>query len=181
MNGNSRVRKPTYLCQTCGHRASKWMGFCPQCRTQEALVEAVTPTSSARDVEVVSATAPNTTVRDRVPVGIGEFDRVLGGGIVPGAGILLGGEPGVGKSTLLLQVADSLASEVGSVLIATAEESTHQVQMRARRVGVSADGVDRSEERRVGKDRRSVDLGGRRIIKKKKFFQAEDGIRDLRT
>lgn len=80
-------------------------------------------------------------LHDRVPVGIGEIDRVLGGGIVPGATILVGGEPGVGKSTLLLAAADSLAGSFGSVLMATAEESTHQVQMRSRRIGVQSDGV----------------------------------------
>lgn len=150
MNANSRSKKPTYLCQTCGHRASKWMGFCPQCRAQEALVEAVAPPPSSKDVEVVSATATNTTVRDRVPVGIEEFDRVLGGGVVPGAAILLGGEPGVGKSTLLLQVADALAGDGGSVLIATAEESTHQIQMRARRVGVGSGTVEIASVYEVG-------------------------------
>jgi len=80
-------------------------------------------------------------MQDRTPVGIGEFDRVLGGGVVPGAVILVGGEPGIGKSTLLLQVADAIAGESGSVLYATAEESVHQVQMRARRLGVRSSGV----------------------------------------
>ncbi len=77
-------------------------------------------------------------MKDRHPTGIGELDRVLGGGIVPGAAILVGGEPGVGKSTLLLQAADRMAEAIGPVLVATAEESTHQVQMRARRVGVQS-------------------------------------------
>jgi DNA repair protein RadA/Sms len=72
---------------------------------------------------------------------LAEFDRVLGGGVVPGAAILLGGEPGIGKSTLLLQVADAIAGDTGSVLYATAEESVHQVQMRARRLGVRSSGV----------------------------------------
>jgi DNA repair protein RadA/Sms len=78
---------------------------------------------------------------DRSAVGIGELDRVLGGGLVPGSTVLVGGEPGVGKSTLLLQTADTMAGASGVVLIATAEESVHQVQMRARRVGVRSDGV----------------------------------------
>ena len=92
-------------------------------------------------VGVVSATAERSHVNDRTPIDLDEFDRVLGGGIVPGAAILVGGEPGVGKSTLLLQVADHLAAESGTVLVATAEESPQQVQMRARRVGVRSDGV----------------------------------------
>lgn len=117
------------------------MGFCPQCRTQEPLVEAVAPKRSAGVVDVVAATGSDASVVDRRPVGMGEFDRVLGGGVVPGAALLVGGEPGVGKSTLLLQVADAVAAAGGDVLVATAEESPHQVQMRARRVGVNSDGV----------------------------------------
>jgi len=120
------------------------MGFCPQCRASDALVETApvrrTSTPSS-DIDVVHATAVNTQVRDRSATGIGELDRVLGGGLVPGVAILVGGEPGIGKSTLLLQAADSIALSSGPVLIATAEESTHQVQMRARRVGVKSDDV----------------------------------------
>ena len=142
MKGSSRTAKPTYLCQTCGHHAAKWMGFCPQCRASEPLVETVPAARAAgRSVDVVQAVASSTSVRDREPTGIAEFDRVLGGGIVPGAALLLGGEPGVGKSTLLLQVADALASDGGTVVVATAEESAHQVQMRARRVGLGSEGV----------------------------------------
>jgi DNA repair protein RadA/Sms len=92
-------------------------------------------------IDVVSATAERVYAKDRSAVGIDELDRVLGGGIVPGAAILVGGEPGVGKSTLLLQAADEMAGDSGVVLVATAEESIHQVQMRARRVGVRSDGV----------------------------------------
>ncbi|MDK1102242.1 MAG: ATPase domain-containing protein [Actinomycetota bacterium] len=96
---------------------------------------------SRSETTVLSATAERTDVPDRSPVGICEFDRALGGGIVPGAVILVGGEPGVGKSTLLLQAADHIAGESGVVLVATAEESIHQVQMRARRIGVRSPGV----------------------------------------
>lgn len=120
------------------------MGFCPQCRAGEALVETSPATRKVRphsDVSVVSATAVDATVKDRGATGIGELDRVLGGGLVPGVTVLVGGEPGIGKSTLLLQAADSIAASSGPVLIATAEESTHQVQMRARRVGVTSDDV----------------------------------------
>ncbi len=140
MNGTPRSDKPTYLCQTCGHRSAKWMGFCPQCRAPEALVETVSAPPRRGAVDVVSAVAGDAPVRDRDAVGMGEIDRVLGGGIVPGAVMLVGGEPGVGKSTLLLQVANALGRR-GEVLVATAEESVHQVQMRARRVGVDTQGV----------------------------------------
>jgi len=119
------------------------MGFCPQCRSTDALAEAapVRKAHSGGSVDVVAANAPRTTVKDRNAVGLSELDRVLGGGLVAGAAILVGGEPGVGKSTLLLQAADSVARSIGPVLIATAEESTHQVQMRARRVGITSDDV----------------------------------------
>ncbi len=121
----------------------KWMGFCPQCRAQEALELEAVPTRRRAEaaIDVVSATDERSHVRDRSSVGLAEIDRVLGGGIVPGAAILVGGEPGVGKSTLLLQVADQLAGDSGAVLVATAEESTHQVQLRSRRIGVRSDGV----------------------------------------
>lgn len=119
------------------------MGFCPQCRNQEALVETVAPLRHANiAVEVESATAVRSTVRDRNPIGMAELDRVLGGGLVPGTAVLVGGEPGIGKSTLLLQVADRIAGTSGSVLYASAEESVHQIQMRARRIGVESAGVE---------------------------------------
>lgn len=119
------------------------MGFCPQCRDQAALVEHAEshPRRSPTAVHIVSATAERSDVPDRSVVGISEFDRVLGGGVVSGAVILVGGEPGIGKSTLLLQVADHIAGPSGVVLMATAEESAHQVQMRARRIGVRSGGV----------------------------------------
>ena len=144
MKGSARAEKKTYLCHQCGHRSPKWMGFCPQCRSTEALVETQTPGHGVKggaEIQVVAANAPRSTVADRTAVGLGELDRVLGGGLVPGAVILVGGEPGVGKSTLLLQAAERVAASIGPVLIATAEESTHQVQMRARRVEVTSDGV----------------------------------------
>lgn len=140
MNGSNRKEKPVYLCHECGHRSPKWMGFCPQCRSTDELAEVAPLTrrrSGAESGPIVSVTDVTTTIRDRNATGIRELDRVLGGGLVPGAVILFGGEPGVGKSTLLLQAADSIAANTGPVVIATAEESTHQIQMRARRVGVT--------------------------------------------
>ena len=143
MKGNSRSGTSSYICEHCGYHSGKWMGFCPQCRASEALTESVSQPAgrTQKSVQVVGATDVRSTMQDRTPVGIGEFDRVLGGGVVPGAVILVGGEPGIGKSTLLLQVADAIAGESGSVLYATAEESVHQVQMRARRLGVRSSGV----------------------------------------
>ena len=102
------------------------MGFCPQCRGEGALIATVQPSRSKRrssSAAVVSLTDAGAEKVVRTPVGIDEFDRVLGGGLVTGAGILLGGDPGVGKSTLLLQVAGSMADRGATVLVASAEES----------------------------------------------------------
>ncbi len=130
-----------YTCETCGYRSPKWMGFCPQCRLQVALVQVATPTRRGPAVQAapVSRLVASHTVR--MPVGWSEFDRVLGGGLVPGSVVLLGGEPGIGKSTLLLQIAGRLAGSGGRCLIATAEESAQQVALRAERLGVTSDEV----------------------------------------
>jgi DNA repair protein RadA/Sms len=129
------------------------MGFCPQCRSDGALVETDAPPKgskrargSARVVSVGDASRERVV---RLPVGIDELDRVLGGGFVTGAAVLLGGEPGVGKSTLLLQVAGALGARGIPVLIASAEESIGQVGLRAGRLGVAADDVLLCSERDV--------------------------------
>jgi len=128
------------------------MGFCPQCLNEGALVEtAEAPRSKRRTpaAGVVSLAESGAEKVVRAPVGIDEFDRVIGGGLVPGAGILLGGEPGVGKSTLLLQVGASLADRGGTVLVVSAEESVGQVGLRASRLGISNDAILLSSERDV--------------------------------
>lgn len=118
------------------------MGFCPQCGADQPLTETAEVVSPRRRGPAPVATQLTTaaTVERRVS-GMGEVDRVLGGGIVPGSVILLGGEPGVGKSTLLLQLAGSVAESGGRVLVCSAEESAQQVAMRADRLGVAAGGV----------------------------------------
>ena len=134
-----------FRCGSCGYQSSKWMGFCPQCRADEGLVEeAPAPRSRRRGpaAEAVPLAKVGEAAIERMLTGIGEIDRVLGGGMVPAGAVLLGGEPGVGKSTLLLQVGGSLASSGGRVLIATAEESADQVGLRAERLGVHTDGVE---------------------------------------
>jgi DNA repair protein RadA/Sms len=139
--------KVVFVCQECGAQAPKWMGRCAECGAWNSLVEerAAEPGaqpgghryaqlgagSSAKlygEVEAAHA--------ERLSSGIGEFDRVLGGGIVPGSLVLLGGEPGIGKSTLLLQAAAHFARDVGPVLYASGEESEHQIKSRGDRLGV---------------------------------------------
>ncbi|MDU0289025.1 DNA repair protein RadA [Saccharothrix longispora] len=135
-----RAAKPTYRCAECGHEVAKWVGRCPECQAWGTVEErgapaparflAGTPSSAARpiaQVDVESARA--------VPTGVGELDRVLGGGLVPGAVVLLAGEPGVGKSTLLLEVAHQWASSGSRCLYVTGEESAGQVRLRADRTG----------------------------------------------
>lgn len=130
----------SYLCESCGHRSVKWMGFCPQCGVSDPLVETSAQnkgaSTSASSISLNEAAIDQT---ERTPTGWPEVDRVLGGGLVRGSAILLGGEPGVGKSTLLLQLAGTVARAGSSVVIASAEESTQQVAMRASRLGIESD------------------------------------------
>jgi DNA repair protein RadA/Sms len=133
-----------YVCTACGYATPRWMGQCPECGAWNTLQEEVVA-PSPRPVSRQAATRPaaalaaqplvalSETAETRLPTGISEFDRVLGGGVVPGSLLLLGGEPGIGKSTLLLQAAHGL-SQHGKVLYLTGEESLRQLQMRARRL-----------------------------------------------
>ena len=143
--------KTTYLCQQCGVASPKWAGQCPGCGAWNSLVETVaapraaarTP-SAARAMAGVAAIEPIGAVTSaeasRLASGIGEVDRVLGGGFVPGSITLFGGDPGIGKSTLLLQLAARLASR-GPVLYVSGEESSAQVRGRAERIGAVVDGL----------------------------------------
>jgi DNA repair protein RadA/Sms len=136
-----RTARPAYRCAECGQQAAQWVGRCPSCQawgTLEQLaaratarVAAGAPSSPARRIAEVELD----TARAR-PTGVAELDRVLGGGLVPGAVVLLAGEPGVGKSTLLLEVA-AQAARTGRVLYVTGEESAGQVRLRAERTGAA--------------------------------------------
>jgi DNA repair protein RadA/Sms len=137
---NTRVARPNHRCAECGHEVAKWVGRCPECQAW-GTVEAVGP----RTVSRVAAGAPSAPARPISQVdlqsaqasatGVGELDRVLGGGLVPGAVVLLAGEPGVGKSTLLLEVAHRYAATGRRALYVTGEESAGQVRLRAERTG----------------------------------------------
>ncbi|MFO7981860.1 MAG: DNA repair protein RadA [Desulfuromonadales bacterium] len=138
--------KTVFTCQQCGYQSPKWLGKCPDCNEWNTLVEETLigkvpkrGTSSSSDGGRPQRLAEvSATEEDRHRCGIGEFDRVLGGGLVPGGFTLIGGDPGIGKSTLLLQAVSRLAGK-GCVLYVTAEESLRQVKLRAARLGVSAD------------------------------------------
>lgn len=132
-----------YICQSCGGIASQWMGKCPDCGGWNTLIEEITSTSSAskQNLSGNKAQALNKiTLKDtlRYKTGILEFDRVLGGGIVEGSVILLGGDPGIGKSTLSLQVAAKF-SEQQKVLYISGEESSQQIKLRAERLNIIAE------------------------------------------
>ena len=137
-----------FVCQSCGASVLRWEGQCRTCGDWNTLVETVvreTPRPRALAAAWPGAGSVPTPLSEpgtddealRRPVGIGELDRVLGGGLVGGAGVLLGGEPGIGKSTLLLQAAAGIASSGATVLYATGEESTSQVRLRAARLGLA--------------------------------------------
>ena len=131
--------RPTYRCGECGVDVARWVGRCPECRAWGSVAETVrTPLRAVTAGPVTAPAVPlHRVARDgarHVPTGIGEVDRVLGGGLVPGAVILLAGEPGVGKSTLLLGVAARFATGGQRVLVVTGEESAAQVRARAGRV-----------------------------------------------
>lgn len=135
----SKSAKVEFVCGECGYTTVKWLGKCPSCGSWNTLVEQVQKTTisqgTARAV-LLSNVAANSTMR--VSTGMEELDRVLGGGIVAGSVILLGGDPGIGKSTLLLQTASNIAVN-GRVLYVTGEESTSQIKLRAERLGVDGD------------------------------------------
>lgn len=134
-----------FVCSECGAVASKWTGRCEACGTWNTL-EAQTPAPGTAGRKVAPLTgrgidfvglAGETPLPERIPLGIAEFDRVLGGGMVPASAILVGGDPGIGKSTLLLQAAARLASSGRRVLYITGEESVAQIRLRAERLGLS--------------------------------------------
>src|SRR5437762_4847397 len=144
----SKAPKTVFVCQECGSQAPKWLGKCEDCGKWNTFVEerpadiasaaaatghryALSQAASARlyaEIELEN--------HARLSTGIGEFDRVLGGGVVPGSLVLLGGEPGIGKSTLLLQAAANMARTIGPVLYSSGEESEHQIKSRGERLAV---------------------------------------------
>ena len=143
------MAKTIYTCRECGGANPKWLGKCPHCGAWNTLEEGLAEPSAARAnrFQALARSQPVATLADieaaeveRDPTGQDELDRVLGGGIVAGGVVLIGGDPGIGKSTLLLQAAETLSSRV-KVLYVTGEESAAQVALRARRLGLAGQGV----------------------------------------
>lgn len=131
--------KSVFVCQQCGSESPKWLGHCPDCDQWNTYVETVkrTPTAtvtSTTQIQELSQLSSDSMPRLTLP--LTEFNRVLGGGIVPGSMVLIGGDPGIGKSTLLLEVAGMVAEHEGKVLYVSGEESVHQIKLRADRLGI---------------------------------------------
>ncbi len=143
--------KTNYVCSQCGFETAKWLGKCPECNSwgtlEEQTVKTVKPnkqnshvSTSTSNKEVQKLNSVETSALSRISSGSRELDRVLGGGIVPGSIVLCGGDPGIGKSTLLLQVCDFVAKDK-KVLYVSAEESAHQIKLRADRLGCNSDNI----------------------------------------
>ncbi len=130
-------QKTTYVCAQCSYQTAKWLGQCPECGSWESLNEQHKTSKKRANLEKLPETlafqAITTTTGQRISCGIAEFDRVMGGGLMQGSMVLLGGEPGIGKSTILLQVANALARKY-QVLYVSAEESAAQLKMRGNRL-----------------------------------------------
>ena len=139
----AKAKGSVFFCGECGYESTKWLGKCPACGSWNTLLEQKKISSAPSINNLTYAHAipladVTTTASGRVSSGIGELDRVLGGGIVPGSVTLLGGDPGIGKSTLLMQTAAELTKQ-GTVLYVTGEESASQLKLRAERLGVGVD------------------------------------------
>ena len=137
----AKGKKSVFFCQNCGHEENKWLGQCPMCKERNTFVEepvSFSKSASAKlikDAEVVALKHVETDQEERIKTKIEELDRVLGGGIVPGSLLLVGGDPGIGKSTLLLQVCQRLCEDKHQVLYISGEESLKQIKLRANRMG----------------------------------------------
>ena len=144
----SNTVKVIYICDACGYSSAKWLGKCPQCEAWDSFTEQYAPNTSGRrkiqkgkKSSAVTLSEVQTEGFRRQETGFDELDRVLGGGLVPGSVNLLGGEPGIGKSTILLQTAGNLSNSGIKTIYITGEESSVQIKSRAERLGVNGDKI----------------------------------------
>ena len=137
----AKAKKSVFFCQNCGHEESKWLGQCPACKEWNTFVEEKVTSVKAgtvrdkKEAQIVALSSVETDEDERMMTEMVELDRVLGGGIVPGSLVLVGGDPGIGKSTLLLQVCQRLAAMNKKILYISGEESLKQIKLRANRMG----------------------------------------------
>ncbi|HEY93243.1 MAG TPA: DNA repair protein RadA [Dehalococcoidia bacterium] len=136
-----------FVCQQCGKESLKWLGRCPNCQQWNTFIETVvtTPVISSRPLSLENPprelSQVVTDISDRFPLPLAEFNRVLGGGLVSGSLVLIGGDPGIGKSTLLLQASASMAVARGKVVYVSGEETLHQIKLRSERLGVTGENL----------------------------------------
>lgn len=141
----AKAKKSVFFCQNCGHEEGKWLGQCPACKEWNTFVEERVTSGKAgavrdkKDAQIVTLSSVATDEDERMMTKIAELDRVLGGGIVPGSLVLVGGDPGIGKSTLLLQVCQRLSALNKKILYISGEESLKQIKLRANRMGDFSD------------------------------------------
>jgi len=157
--------KTAFVCTDCGASALQWFGACPSCGAAGTLTETVADRGGRRlagDAVPIALSTIETQEVERMPTGLGELDRVLGGGLVAGQVVLIGGDPGIGKSTLLLQALASLGG-VCKTLYVSGEESADQVAMRARRLSLAAGGVDLLAEIQLEKITATLDARKPRV------------------
>src|SRR5690348_5042928 len=173
-------RSLTFVCQNCGAAYNRWQGKCEACGEWNSLAEegAERPAGPGRKpgkgrLFRLEDLAGDATDAPRIASGIGELDRVTGGGFVRGLVLMLGGDPGIGKSTLLIQATAALARLGQRAVYISGEEAVAQVRLRAERLGLREAQVERSEERRVGKECRS--RGSREQFKKYRWSLRELG------
>lgn len=139
--------RTVYICQQCGKESLKWLGRCPNCQAWNSFLEQTVKESPNHPKPTSRNNLPSELSRltveatERFPLPVSEFNRVLGGGIVPGSLVLIGGEPGIGKSTLLLQASAVIAKTRGRVVYASGEETPSQIKIRAKRLGISGEGL----------------------------------------
>lgn len=162
----AKGKTTVYFCQECGYESAKWMGQCPACHEWNSFVEETVEKKSARgsrsadcsrEAKAVPLSQIEMTQEQRVSTGMKELDRVLGGGIVQGSLVLVGGDPGIGKSTLLLQVCRNLAEHKVKVLYISGEESLQQIKIRAERIGTFGDSLSLLCETNLDTIRRVID------------------------
>ena len=143
----AKTAKTVFFCKECGYESSKWLGQCPGCREVGTFVEEPTGPKnkvlkrSLLNSEPVGINEVSAKDEERVTTGFSELDRVLGGGVVPGGLILVGGDPGIGKSTLLLQVCRNMSDNGKKILYISGEESLKQIKLRANRMGKFSDNL----------------------------------------
>ena len=147
----AKGKTSVYFCQNCGFESAKWMGQCPGCKEWNSFVEEIVDRKSGASATVKKAleeakpvplSAVSSADEQRTSTQMKELDRVLGGGIVKGSLVLVGGDPGIGKSTLLLQVCKNLSNKKMSVLYISGEESLQQIKIRAERIGSFSDSLE---------------------------------------